>query len=393
MTRTVSKPPSAAVSRPTAPAKAEPPKAPAPAAPQRKADDFDGRPAEHPPKLGERVQMSFWKLVETVNNTAAKVLGEIREPVPLVFARHGIVAFDPKTMALEGSSGGAIVSNAPLKGLAPRGMATFHTLPMKDVKVSYQVGDGPWRASGQTDAGGFEPTSLDELSRDGLEGLDPKVGGLIRVNLEAEGEKSQQRILALPKDYDGPIFISDLNLTLRDVTTTGAALGKDYAPIPGTDTLLDAVATRRVPIVYLSGGFEAQGPWNERFISQYPDGPLLIRPSASMVEIGSNATADKNMGAYKASVVAQLKALFPKAQFIGFGDDKHEDPEVYTDAGFGKNVFIRNAYTPQVDVPAGFEGKVAATGEIDAAFRKSVLEAVDAAVARSSSMAGPRGGA
>ncbi len=358
---------------------------------KKKADGFEQQPAEHAPKLGERVQMGFWKLVETFNNSAAKVLGEIRDPVPLVFPRHGVVAFDPKTMALEGSSGGAIVSNAPLKGLAPRGMATFHTLPMKDAKVSYQVGDGPWRTSGQTDAGGFEETSLDELSRDGLSGLDPKVGGLIRVNIEAEGEKSQQRILALPKDYDGPIFVSDLNLTLRDVTTTGAALGKDYEPIAGTDVLLREVAARKVPIVYLSGGFEAQGPWNERFIAQYPPGPLLIRPSASMVEIGSNATADKNMGAYKASVVGQLKALFPKAQFIGFGDDKHEDPEVYADAGFGKNVFIRNAYTPEVDVPANFEGKVAVTGAIDAEFRKNVLEAVDAALAKSRSMAAARG--
>lgn len=356
----------------------------------KKADDFDAKAVEHPPKLGERAQMGFWKLVETVNNTAAKVLGEIRDPVPLVYPRHGVVSFDPQTLELHGSSGGARVSNAPLTGLAPRGMATFHTLPMEGVKVRYQVGDGPWRDSGKTDAGGFEDTSLDELSRDGVRGLDPRVGGLIRVNLEAEGKTSQQRILALPKDYDGPIFISDLNLTLRDVTTTGAALGKDYAPIPGTDVLLKEVAARNVPIIYLSGGFEAQGPWNERFISQYPDGPLLIRPEASMVEIGSNATADKNMGAYKATVVAQLKELFPKAQFIGFGDDKHEDPEVYADAGFGKNVFIRNAYTPQVDVPENFEGQVAVTGEIDAAFRKGVLDAVDAAVARSQSMAPAR---
>lgn len=337
------------------------------------------------PPFGERVQMKFWQVVEKTNELAAEWVSHLRKPVPLVYARHGVVAFDAATHAVLGDAGGAFVTNAPLTGLVPRGMATIHALPLPGREVKYQVHGQPPRSSGKTDEMGFQPLTREEFAHDGLNGINPRMGGLVKVEIEAEGKTAEQRILALPADYDGPIFVSDLNLTLRDVTTAGVALGKSYRPVPGSDTVLRQVAERGVPIIYLSGGFEAEQPWNEEFMKQFPSGPLLIRPKASMAEIGSNALADVNMGGYKLKTLSELQRLFPKAQWIGLGDDKHEDPEVYTKLGFGKKTFIRNTDTPELDVPSNFMGAAAVDGNLDEAFRAKILAAVDDAIGHSTS--------
>ena len=70
-------------------------------------------------------------------------------------------------------------------------------------------------------------------------------------------------------DYDGPIYISDIDETLRDNTKN--------QQIPGALEILQMVSRKKVPIVYLTAGNTGYRETNTRFLSKFPHGVLVDR--------------------------------------------------------------------------------------------------------------------
>jgi hypothetical protein len=320
---------------------------------------------------------------EAVKNSVAVVAHVVdRLEHPQVDGKDGFVVLDPATGHVSGGApGGAVVSDALLKGVAPRGLATMLALGDGGEKVTWRIGD---RAvdGGATASDGSNPITLGELNQQPLKGLDPKKGGLLKVQVEAEGLKAEQRVLALPKDYDGPIFVSDIDDTLRPTKLGDIVAGETQEPIPGAKELLDSVAKRGVPIVYLSAGFSAMGTLNDEFLKQMPEGILLARPKMALADLSpSNHTQAERQGDYKAQRLAELHAAYPKAKIFGLGDDKYGDALAYDKAGASS--YIHDVRPGGDNLPQGFHGVM--TKDYDDAFRTKVLGDLDGVIAASDS--------
>src|SRR4051812_25696149 len=109
-------------------------------------------------------------------------------------------------------------------------------------------GGGSFKTRSGDDGAGSLPMS--ELSRADLRtGVDPKRGGVVSMQLEPpNGQGDASTVLVLPKDYDGPIFVCDIDDTLRDTSVVDIATGKTQTPLDGARELLQSVADRGIPI-------------------------------------------------------------------------------------------------------------------------------------------------
>ncbi len=333
--------------------------------------------------LSQVAHSAYDGVKEAVKNSVAAVTHVVdRLEHPQVDGKDGFVVLDPKTGGVSGgAAGGAVVSDALLKGIAPRGLATMLALGDGGEKVTWRIGEAVVDG-GHTAGDGSDPITLGELNQQPLKGLDPKKGGLLKVQVEAEGVKAEQRVLALPKDYDGPIFVSDIDDTLRPTKLGDIVAGETQEPIPGAKELLDGVAKRGVPIVYLSAGFSAMGTLNDEFLKQMPEGILLARPKMALADLSpSNHTQAERQGDYKAQRLAELREAYPKAKFFGLGDDKYGDAMAYAKAG--ANAYIHDVRAGNDNIPAGFHGVM--TKDYDDAFRAKLLGDLDQVIAGSDS--------
>lgn len=293
--------------------------------------------------------------------------------------RDGFVALDGALRPVGGDAGGVFLRSEVFGGLLPRGLATITGFGDGGEKVTYQLGAARV-AGGRTSSAGQETLSLDELSQLPLSGLHPRRGGVVSIAVEADGATATQRVLALPRDYDGPIFVSDIDDTLRETQVTDIVKGTTQEPIPGAKELLEEVAARGVPVVYLSAGPSRIASLNDEFLAQLPPGVLLARSSLAPSDLDlRNRSQARTQGDFKTARLAELRAAFPKAQLIGLGDDKYGDAIAYTRAG--ATAFIRDVRPGDDNLPAGFAGTQ--TRAYDAAFRARVLAAVDGAIGTS----------
>jgi len=301
---------------------------------------------------------------------------------PFVQGRDGFVAFADDGRVIAGHAAGATrrEMNAPasvfdslVRILAPaddRCTLAFHLPSGRVVRVS----------SDHHGAGSLPLAAL------GAGGLDVKRGGLLDLGVEARGATADTvRVLALPQAYDGPIFVCDIDDTLRATSVKDLLTGRTQPPIAGAKELLGAVAALGVPIVYLSAGSERLTAENDKFLAQLPPGVLLARPHVGLADLlPGNEHQAQAQGAYKAGVLGELVRTFPAAALFGLGDDKYGDAQAYTRQGV--TAFIRDVRPAHDNLPADFEGALSATYAPD--FVANVQSALGQAIARSAAFGG-----
>lgn len=304
----------------------------------------------------------------------------------LVDAKDGVVAFDPKTGTLtDGDGGGVRVKKKLLSSILPTGLSTLGARADSGTSVTLR-GAGKRVDSGATDGSGFQPTTLAELDATGmLKGVNKQRGGLVTFEVEAAGKTAHARVMALPSNYDGPIFIADIDDTLRDTSKVALAMGKTQEPIDGASELLAGVAEKGVPIVYLSAASARLGTANDEFLSQLPAGVLLSRESVGLSALDPrNKVQAQQQGEFKGRVLAMLKTMYPKAKIFGLGDDKFGDAQAYIRNG--GMAYVRDVRPDDDNLPADFNG--VKTTNYDDAFRGRVLGDLDRAMATSASFGG-----
>jgi hypothetical protein len=119
----------------------------------------------------------------------------------------------------------------------------------------------------------------------------------------------------LPKTYRGPIFITDIDETLRN--NLG---GVDDPPIEEAKSIVWEVARKRVPIVYLTAAEAVLfRPLNRRFLRSFPLGILFDRPP------GDESANER----YKARILKGIAQAYPRATFVCMGDNLTGDAIAY----------------------------------------------------------------
>jgi hypothetical protein len=189
------------------------------------------------------------------------------------------------------------------------------------------------------------------------------------------------KVLVLPRDYDGPVFISDIDDTLRATDIPSILKGDRQPPIDGVEAILSGVAGMGVPIIYLSAGTTAIHSQNEDFLSQLPPGILLDNQDWKFgLSDLSNADSAAHQAAYKYGMLQKIRETYPRFKPYGIGDDKYGDALAYTKAGvkaFIHDVAPAHANDPHY-VPANFSG--VKTPSYTDAFRIALLADIAGAV-------------
>ena len=331
---------------------------------KRPLDRFDRAP-DAKARLFERLASVFDRKVER----------------PFVDARDGFVAYDASGRIVGGRAGGATVRDMDLPK-SPLDPLVRVLAGGEEARVTFHFANGH-TIRGQTDSSGRKDLSLAVLP---LQELDPTKGSLIRVGITTpDGRADEARVMALPQSYDGPILICDIDDTLRATNPLKVIAGERQKPIDGVKALLNAVAARGVPIIYLSAGPERLHTVNHEFLEQLPPGILLARAKTGLSGLSpQNHVQAREQGRYKASTIGQLKGAFPNAQLFGLGDDKFGDAMAYTHQGAVAE--IRDVRPGDDNLPADFSGNLAA--EYTPEFRQRVLTEIQGAVARSVSFGG-----
>lgn len=248
--------------------------------------------------------------------------------------------------------------------------------------VTFTMPDGKTYAS-QSDKGGHTTLPLSELNGNLAGGLDPKKGGIVNVGVSTpNAPQDTANVLVLPKSYDGPVFVCDIDDTLRDTSYLDLAEGKTQAPIAGAKELLQAVAAKGVPIIYLSAGPDRIRSQNEAFLKQLPAGVLLDRPDVNALDvIPLNGLQTQRQGDYKAEVLGDLEKTYPNAQLFGLGDDKFGDAQALTRQNV--TTYIHDVKPGDDNLPADFHGTL--TKDYDAAFISKVSSDLQTAIDGSAS--------
>ena len=292
---------------------------------------------------------------------------------PTVTARDGFVAFDPNGKVVGGKQPGAVLKNDPIQ---LGGLGGFLGKPEAG-QLTFSGPDGQRVAT--TGSDGAQTYALDQVS-----GVDPKKGGLMQVGVSTPGGKGDTaHVLALPKNYDGPVFVCDIDDTLRATSYADVAEGKNQPPIPGAQELLQKVAAQGVPIVYLSAGSDKMQGLNEQFLKQLPPGVLLDRQQMGLKDLNPLNQAE-DQGNYKSAVLDQLKTTFPNVKLFGLGDDKYGDAQAYTRAG--ATTYIHDVKPDHSNLPADFHGTLTKTYTPD--FINKVGADLQQAVKQSASFGG-----
>lgn len=229
-----------------------------------------------------------------------------------------------------------------------------------------------------------------ELSPEVLEGVLGAVGadrgGLAQIGIATpNGSPATSNVLALPRDYDGPIFVSDIDDTLRHTSYADVARGVTRPAIEGSEALLSDVAAMGVPIVYLSAAADRIRAHNREFLSQLPEGVLLDNPNFTAVDmLPKNGLRARRQGNFKSTALGELLQTFPNAKLFGLGDDKYGDAAAYTRAG--ATTYIRDVLPHDANLPANFDGT--RVNAYTADFREQVKSDLRAALATSRSFGG-----
>jgi len=364
---------------------------PLPAAPAKTKNAINGisnKPVAAPtkkPGLLDRLENDAKAFGNKLIGEVNQVVGEL-SPKPFAEGRDGFVAFDPQTGAVTGGhAAGATVraSEAQNTPLGPLLQILGRGVSGDDVR--FQLGDATVNPAGTTAKNGEQLLPLD-AERNLLKGVNGKTGGVVSVGISAPGAGSAKaNVLALPTNYDGPIFISDIDDSLRPTQMTALAEGKVQPPIDGAKDLLDGVAKQGVPIVYLSAGPAQIHAANEAFLQQFPPGVLLDNDHYGLANFNpSNGAQAKLQADYKAAVLADLREAYPNAKIFGLGDDKYGDAMAYAQAG--ATAYIHNVSANQANVPEGFKGVI--TDDYSPAFQAKVLGDLGNALKRSASFGG-----
>jgi len=215
-----------------------------------------------------------------------------------------------------------------------------------------------------------------------LAGLNPARVNIANVTINAsDTPPATAKVLVLPRDYDGPIFISDIDDTLRDTDIPRILEGKRQPPIDGVQAILSGVVGMGVPIIYLSAGTTAIHSQNEDFLFQLPPGILLDNQDWKFgLSDLSTAVSAEHQAAYKYGVLLKIREAYPNAKLYGIGDDKYGDALAYTNAGV--RAFIHDVVPAHVNdpdyVPANFSG--VKTPTYTDAFRGDLLAEIAGAV-------------
>jgi len=305
---------------------------------------------------------------------------------PFVMGRDGFVAVD--------QSGKIVGGQPPTAQVRDHGFFKTPLDPVLEEVKGGEARDVTFRLPGggsfktRSDGSGATGLPMGELSRADLRtGVDPKRGGVVSMQVETpNGQGDESNVLVLPKDYDGPIFVCDIDDTLRDTSVIDIATGKTQKPIDGAREMLQSVADRGIPIVYLSAGTERIRVQNEAFLDQMPRGVLLDRDGMGSLNPFGDAQA-RDQAAYKGGRLADLEKAFPKAQLFGLGDDKYGDAMAYTQQGV--TAYIHAVIPGDDHLPADFHGVV--TKQYTPEFLQQVAGDLDAAIAKSSSFGGKPG--
>jgi uncharacterized protein DUF2183 len=304
-------------------------------------------------------------------NVAAMELLKTQAGRPFAMGRDGFVAVDDQGAITGGIPPSARVRERDIHAgpLDPLFDTVAHG---EEADVHFQLPDGgDVKLHSDEDGGATLPLNA-------LHGLKP---GLNTLPVSTpKGDSDESNVLVLPHNYDGPIFISDIDDTLRDTSLGDLVTGKTQEPIPGAKDLLGSVASRGVPIVYLSAGVDRIRPQNEEFLSQLPPGILLDRDHLGLGDLNPFGQA-KAQGDYKAGVIEQLKKAYPNAQLFGIGDDKYGDAMAYTKEG--ATAYIHDVVPGNKNIPKDFHGTI--TKDYTPEFRAKVDSDLDAAIARSKS--------
>jgi hypothetical protein len=294
---------------------------------------------------GERVKQDIEQLLET----------------HFITAHDGFMAVDKARHITAGVNPSAVEHNIPT-GKWGRS-ALFKILAERDRRTQISFSVGGLTIDGQaTDREAEMDVSLaDAFGQRLLAGLNPAQGGIASVTVNGSDKvvAAIAKVLVLPRDYDGPIFISDIDDTLRSTDIKEIVEGERQPPIPGVDTILKGVARVRVPIIYLSAGTTAIHSQNEDFLSQLPPGILLDNQDWRFgLSDLSNAASAAHQAGYKYGVLLKIRETYPNAKLYGIGDDKYGDALAYTKAGvraFIHDVAPAHAKDPDY-VPANFSG-------------------------------------
>ena len=294
----------------------------------------------------------------------------------------GFVAFDAQTgKALRGRPPGGRLRR---RAAAPGAMKALSRVAARGVsgeQISFQAGPRDLSAPGPTGRTGEQRLALSDL-----DGLGSASVPLLSLDVRhGEVAPGQARVLALPASYDGPIFITDIDDTLR-ATKAGALLRGDVQPpLAGARELLEGVAAMGVPIVYLSAAPAQLHSVNQDFLKQLPPGILLDHPhytADNLIALGGHQS--EVQGDYKMGVLAELQSAFPAARLVQLGDDKYGDARAYNE--MGGLAYIHNVHADQRFVPSDFQGVL--VDHYHPQFRERVLTELGDVVQRSASLGG-----
>jgi hypothetical protein len=112
--------------------------------------------------------------------------------------------------------------------------------------------------------------------------------------------------------YSGIIFVTDIDETIRD--------NSQNIEIVGVRSVIEVVAARGVPIVYLTAASHiAREQHNIPFLKSFPIGLLMDRPEGDK----------RPNGEYKADRLASLRVWYPSAKLVCMGDNCTHDAMAY----------------------------------------------------------------
>jgi uncharacterized protein DUF2183 len=299
-----------------------------------------------------------------------------------ITAHDGFMAVDDARHITVGANPSAVEHNTP-SFKSPWDML-FKTIGWRDrgTKITFSAGSQTIDGTA-TDREAEKDASLAAaFGQELLAGLNPARVNIANATIHAsDTPPTTAKVLVLPRDYDGPIFVSDIDDTLRATDAPSLLKGKRQAPIDGVEAILSGVATMGVPIVYLSAGTTAIHSQNEDFLSQLPPGILLDNQDWEFgLSVLSNADSAAHQAAYKYGVLQKIQETYPKSKPYGIGDDKYGDAIAYTKAGvraFIHDVVPSHANDPHY-VPANFSGMK--TPSYTDKFRSALLAEIAGAV-------------
>lgn len=303
---------------------------------------------------------------------------------PFINGRDGFIAVDDNGKVVAGMAPSARIRDRDLPSFLGADAVAEFIADAEPRDVTFTLPGGGVVKS-QTDNSGLKELPLSALNAIAKD-QDVSRGALAVIDIETpHGAPSSAMVLALHRDYDGPIFVSDLDETIRHTSKVDIVTQRRQPPIEGAKEVLDAVASHGVPIVYLSVGLDRYRQVNEDFLQQLAPGILLDRANFGLRDANPRNASQARIQAYhKQQVLAELRKAYPNAKLFGLGDDKYGDALAYTRQGV--TAYIHDVRPGNNNLPADFTGTM--VKNYDAAFINRVSSDLKAAIETSASFGG-----